>query len=121
MKNIQEGEKMSKRTFKTAEDFINKFKEYINKCKTQKELPNIAGFCVFCDINRDTFYAQEQYYSDTYKKVNDILEDATINCKDINETFKIFYMKNKFGYKDKQENINIETNYEQYLKKVERR
>ena len=110
---------MSKRTFKTAEEFIDKFKEYVSNCKQQNDLPNIAGFCVFCNINRDTFYAQEDYYSDTYKKVNDILEDATINSKDINDTFKIFYMKNKFGYKDKQENINVQTNYEEYLKKVE--
>ena len=83
-------------------------------------MPNIAGFCVYCDINRDTFYAQKEYYSDTFKKIQDILEDATLNAK-INDTFKIFYLKNKFGYKDKQENVNIETNYEEYLKRVERR
>lgn len=102
---------MSERTFKTDKEFINKFREYINKCKGEKNLPNIAGFCVYCDINRDTFYAQEEYYSDTYKKVNDILEDATINSKEVNDVFKIFYMKNKFGYKDKQDldaNVNTE-------------
>lgn len=98
---------------------MEKFKEYINKCKKERELPNIAGFCVYCDINRDTFYAQEKYYSDTYKKVNDILEDATINAKDVNDTFKIFYMKNKFGYRDKQENINVGIRYEDYIKRVE--
>lgn len=94
---------MSQRAFKTEDEFINKIKEYVQLCKSRQELPNVAGFCVYCDINRDTFYAQEQYYSDTYKKANDILEDATINSKDVNDTFKIFYMKNKFGYKDKQE------------------
>jgi len=94
---------MSARAFETKEDFINKFKEYVIDCKSKRNLPNVAGFCVYCDINRDTFYAQEEYYSDTYKKVNDILEDATINARDINDTFKIFYMKNKFGYKDRQE------------------
>lgn len=102
---------MSQRAFKTKEDFKNKFIEYISVCEQLKKLPNVAGFCVHCDINRDTFYAQEEYYSDTYKKVNDILEDATINSRDINDTFKIFYMKNKFGYKDKQDidaNVNTE-------------
>lgn len=110
---------MSQRAFKTKEDFKNKFIEYIKLCEEQKKLPNVAGFCVHCDINRDTFYAQGEYYSDTYKKVNDILEDATINSRDINDKFKIFYMKNKFGYKDKQENINVDTSYEEYLKRVE--
>lgn len=109
---------MSERAFKTANDFEQKFIEYINMCNSKKELPNIAGFCVYANINRDTFYAQNEYYSDTYKKVNEILEDRTINSKVINDTFKIFYMKNKFNYKDKQENINVETNYEDYLKKV---
>lgn len=93
---------MSARAFKTKDDFINKFREYIGVCESKKKLPNIAGFCVYADINRDTFYAQEEYYSDTFKKVNDILEDATINAN-INDTFKIFYMKNKFDYKDRQD------------------
>lgn len=102
---------MSERAFKTKDIFINKFRDYINVCREDKNLPNIAGFCVFCDINRDTFYAQEQYYSDTFKKIQDILEDATINAKDVNDVFKIFYLKNKFGYKDRQDidaNVNTE-------------
>ena len=108
---------MSKKAFKNQKAFLNKFQEYIQKCKTEKLLPNIAGFCVFANINRDTYYAQKEYYSDTFKKVEDILEDATINSKDINDTFKIFYMKNKFGYKDKQETA-VTMSYEEYMKKV---
>lgn len=53
-------------------------------------------------MNVDTFYAQKEYYSEAYKRVQGILEDAVINGK-ANDTMKIFYMKNKFGYKDKQE------------------
>ena len=111
---------MSKKIFKDSKAFEDKFRRYIEECESKQKLPNIAGFCVYCNINRDTFYEQKKYYSDTFKKVNDILEDATINSK-ISDTFKIFYMKNKFGYKDKQENINVATNYEEYLKRVERR
>lgn len=110
---------MSERAFKTKKEFLDNFKLYISECKNKKDLPNIAGFCVFSNINRDTFYAQEEYYSDTFKKVNDILEDATINAKDISDTFKIFYMKNKFNYKDKQENVNVGVSYEDYIKRVE--
>ena len=101
---------MSERKFKTAQEFGNKFMEYIQYCKAEKKLPNIAGFCVFADMTRETFYAQKNYYSDTFKKVNEILEDETINA-DINDTFKIFYMKNKFDYRDRKElgaNVNSE-------------
>ena len=101
---------MSERKFKTAQEFENKFIDYIRVCKDNDKLPNIAGFCVFTDMNRDTFYAQQEYYSDTFKKVNEILEDETINA-DINDTFKIFYMKNKFDYRDRKElgaNVNSE-------------
>lgn len=113
---------MSKRAFKNKKEFKDKFMEYIKECENNIKLPNIAGFCVFSDINRDTFYQQEEYYSDTFKKIQDILEDATINAN-INDTFKIFYLKNKFGYKDKVEQINtnknVEITYEDYIKKVE--
>ena len=101
---------MSVREFKTDKDFYNKFKEYIQYCNKEERLPNVAGFCVYSDINRDTFYAQKEYYSDTYKKVNEMLEDEALNNKYTNDTLKIFYMKNKCGYKDKQEidsSINV--------------
>ena len=107
---------MSERAFKTAEEFKLKFEKYIEFCNSRKELPNIAGFCVYADINRDTFYAQKDYYSDTFKKIQDRLEDATINSKDINDTFKIFYMKNKFDYRDRQE---LDTKLEMNTIKVE--
>lgn len=94
---------MPQRTFKTEKDFKNKFVEYIKYCNDNKRLPNVAGFCVYCDINRDTYYAQNDYYSDAFKKTNDILEDEALNNKYTSDTLKIFYMKNKCGYKDRQE------------------
>ena len=106
------------RKFKTEDDFIQAVKTYIVYCEGTGRLPNIAGFATYCDMNVDTFYAQQEYYSEAYKRVQSILEDGVINGK-ANDTLKIFYMKNKFNYKDKLENINIETNYEQYIKRVE--
>lgn len=91
------------RKFKNSKEFYNKFKEYVVYCKKEERLPNVAGFCVYCDINRDTFYAQEDLYSDTFKKINEILEDEALNNKFLNDARIIFYMKNKCGYKDKQE------------------
>ena len=91
------------RKFKTSKDFYDKFKEYVNYCNDEHRLPNIAGFCVWADINRDTFYDQKAFYFDTYKKIEEMLEDEALNNKFTNDTLKIFYMKNKCGYKDKQE------------------
>lgn len=108
------------RSFATASDFENCFINYLGDCEIKQKLPNIAGFCVYADINRDTFYEQNNYYSDTFKKIQDILEDYTINAK-INDTFKIFYMKNKFGYKDRTEldsNVNANINISEDDKKL---
>lgn len=91
------------RAFKTAKEFEDKFMEYVSYCRETERVPNVAGFAVYADINQDTFYAQKEYYSEAFKKVNDILEDETINTEYFKDAFKIFYMKNKFGWQDKQE------------------
>jgi len=100
------------RAFKDAKAFEDKFIEYIEYCRENKRFSNIAGFCAYCHITRDTFYAQKEYYSDTYNIVNDILEDEVLQ----DNTYRAqLYLKNKFGYKDKQEieskntNTNINT------------
>ena len=74
---------------------------YIDHCRDDGRMPNIAGFCAFNDITRETFYKQNDYYSDTFKKIQNYLEDEAINAK--NTTMGIFYLKNKFNYRDKQE------------------
>ena len=86
------------------EEFYKKFLEYIADCKAQgKMLPNIAGFAFFADFSRDTYYeySHKEGYSDTIKKIEAAFEDITLNCKDPAKS--IFYLKNKFGYRDKTE------------------
>lgn len=94
---------MSVRAFENGKEFMNKFREYVDYCNKKNRLTNVAGFCVFADITRETFYAQEDYYSDTFKKINQIIEDEALNCKSLGDARVIFYMKNKCGFKDKQE------------------
>lgn len=116
---------MSARAFKTGQELEDKFMEYIEHCKKEEVmLPNIAGFVVFANIPRSTYYDQKEYYSDTIKKIDDILENVTLNA-DMPTAEKIFYMKNKFRdrYQDKivteNTNHNIEMSAEeavQYLK-----
>ena len=111
---------MSEKAFKTEEDFEAKFIEYVNHCERRKYLPNIAGFCYYAGINRDTFYAQKGYYSDTFSRIQECLEDRAINAQ-IGDSFRVFYLKNKFNYKDKveTENINYDAKtYEEFLARV---
>lgn len=106
----QKDNRGKERKFKTEKEFIDIFSNYIEHAKVNKELPNIAGFVVFADIGRQTFYDQKEFYPYTFEKINNMLENSAINCKDISDTFKIFYMKNKFDYKDRQEiDANVKT------------
>ena len=95
----------------TEEKFLEKFNEYMAECNVNEKLANISGFCVFADISRDTFYEYGNYFPYTFKKIEAILEDHTLNAK-MNDTFRIFYLKNKFGYRDRQEIDQNNTNYE---------
>lgn len=88
------------RAFKDEQEFLDKFIEYIEYCSSTERFPNIAGFCSRLRITRETFYAQKDYYSDTYNIVNDILEDEVLQH---NTYMAQLYLKNKCGYKDKAE------------------
>lgn len=98
------------KAFKDADEFYNKVKEYITYCNESERLANIAGFCAFTGIHKDTFYQQREYYSDSFKKVEELLEDAALNHKAT--AMGIFYLKNKFKYRDKIETENVNMNYE---------
>lgn len=98
------------RSFPTKEDFLNKFTEYLDSCISTEQLPNIAGFCWYCKITRETFYNQQDYYFDTYKQIIDALESAALNHKAT--AMGIFYLKNKFGYRDRIETENVNLNHE---------
>lgn len=88
------------RAFKDEAEFLDKFKAYIQYCKEHERFPNVAGFCARLLITRETFYAQKDYYSDTYNIVNSILEDEVLQH---NTYMAQLYLKNKCGYKDKAE------------------
>ena len=97
---------MTARKYNPDELYI-KFQNYIDDCIENNKLANIDGFCIFANMDEQTYYnykKQEQYF-DSIKKIESLLLDETIqkgfNSK--NPTFIIFYLKNKFGWVDKQE------------------
>ncbi len=91
------------RAFPTESDFQDAFYRYIKHCFQKQLLPNISGFSVFCDISPDTFYAQQEYYPDTYKKVRAALEDCLIQHERFgqkNPAMAIVQGKNTFRWDD---------------------
>lgn len=80
------------------------------------QLPTQIGFIVALNINQDTFYNYMTMgdYSECKKRIDAMLEAATIKLgmEARNPAFIIFYLKNKFGWSDKnddqpQANVNI--------------
>lgn len=101
MKKWQEGKYPTKLK---ADEIWKLYEGYLQHCKDEKMLlPNIAGFCCFADISRETYYEwranDRKGLSDTIKRIDKSLEDQALQCKDAAKS--IFYLKNKFGYKDK--------------------
>lgn len=88
------------RRFETEDDFITAMKNYLD---IEKVFPNIAGFCVYADLARETYYEYKGYYPNAYKRVEQMLEDAVLHIDPKYAARVIFYMKNKHGYKDVQE------------------
>lgn len=91
------------RRFQSGEELERAMVDYVQWCIDAQHMPNVAGFCIHCDMTDETFYQQRNYYPESYKKVQLLLETAVINSKYVNEAFRIFYMKNKFKYRDKVE------------------
>lgn len=90
------------RKFKTGKEFKDAFAKYLEYCAEKDKLPNIAGFCAKVKIGKTTYQNQKQYYPKEFDEVENMLEDAAINAK-IGDSFKMFYMANKFGYRNKKD------------------
>ncbi len=111
--------------YNNKEELQNKIDNYFKQCDNENEPYTVTGLGLALDMSRQDLinYSNKEEFFDTIKKakqkVENYLEKRLI--KDSSATGIIFNLKNNYGWKDKQENINIETNYEQYLKKVERR
>lgn len=107
----------------SKKELENKIDKYFKECDNKSEPYTITGLCITLDICRDTLseYAKKEEFSDTIKKaklrVENYLEKHLIT--DNGTTGIIFNLKNNFGWKDKQENINVNTSYEDYIKRVE--
>ena len=82
------------------------FKAYIDHCLLKHLLPNVAGFCTFCAVVRDTFYETRNYYPDTYALVRQALEDTTVNFQRFTgyqcQQMALGYARNALGWDGQQ-------------------
>jgi len=65
-------------------------------------------------------YSKDDKFFPTIKKAKRKIE-AYLEEKLVTDggTGIIFNLKNNYGWKDKQETVNLNTNYEEYIKRVE--
>ena len=101
------------RKFLIEKDFEDAAISYLDHCIDKTRFANISGFAVFCHMNRDTFYAQQEYYPDTYALVNDMLEDEALQH---NTQTARMYLMNKFDYSDRQKiDHNVSARLEDFI------
>ena len=80
-------------------------------------MPNKAGLCVYLGICKETYNDYKKKFSDSIKGFESITENAWVQrLGGSSPTGAIFYLKNAFDYRDKQEieqsgKIDIEINY----------
>jgi hypothetical protein len=97
------------RRFKDEQEFIDAADNYLIWCKEKGRFGNVAGFAVYCAMNRDTFYAQREYYPDAFTRVNDMLEDEALQH---NTQTARMYLMNKFNYTDRSKVEAVNFNHE---------
>ncbi|MBR6688795.1 MAG: DNA-packaging protein [Clostridia bacterium] len=109
--------------YKTKEEIQEKIDEYFKMCKLNNKPYTITGLGLALDMSRQDLinYSKKDEFFDTIKRakmrVENYLEERLIN--DSSATGIIFNLKNNYGWKDKQENVNVGVSYEDYIKRVE--
>lgn len=96
------------RIFKNEQEYLDKYYDYLDDCELKERCANIAGFCWFSGISRSTFHEQSKSFPAVYELITESLENEAVNYD--RTQMGIFILKNKFGYRDKIETENVNTN-----------
>ena len=105
-----------------AEVMQKKIDEYFNECNLNKKPYTITGLGLALDMSRQDLlnYSKKDEFFDTIKRAKMKIENY-LEEKLLSEGFStgvIFNLKNNYGWKDKQENVNVGVSYEDYIKRV---
>lgn len=109
--------------YKKKEEIQELIDKYFNDCDKNDDPYTVTGLALALNMSRQDLinYSNKEEFFDTIKKaklkVENYLEKRLI--KDNSCTGIIFNLKNNYGWKDKQENINVGVSYEDYIKRVE--
>jgi hypothetical protein len=109
------------RIFKTPQELSDLIDEYIKEQDESKEPILKVGFCNWMQMSKENIaeYATKSLeYSRAIKRLEIKTEEylSTDGLKErINPTMAIFLLKNNHGYKDKQETVNENYNFNQSL------
>lgn len=109
--------------YTSKEEIEFKINKYFFECDTNDEPYTITGLAIALDMSRQDLinYSKKEEFFDTIKKAKMKCENY-LEKKLITEgpaTGIIFNLKNNYGWKDKQENVNVGVSYEDYIKRVE--
>lgn len=105
---INTEQKMGKpRRFATGDELVAEMKSYLEDAEQRGRFPSVAGFCVFADFGKTTYYECRNHYREAFEKADNMLEEAILSLNEKLNVRIIFYLKNKFGYKDvTEQNVN---------------
>lgn len=109
--------------YKTKEELQKAIDIYFAECDSNKEPYTVTGLALALNMSRQDLinYQDRKMFFDTIKnaklKIENYLEKHLVTDNGV--TGIIFNLKNNYGWKDKQETINVNTNYEDYIKQVE--
>lgn len=111
--------------FSTPEELEQRCSEYFLECEKKNRPYGICGLAVYVGLDRTTLYKYQKDYPDTYGEVikwaRAVIE-AYLETGLYGKGFQgcKFNLSANFGWTEKQENINtnIETTYEEYLRKM---
>ena len=99
--------------FVDAQELVDYFEMYLESCKENNKIPNLAGFARYCYCDKSTllnYNVETHPFFGGMKMIYTFLEDETIDNK-MSDNFKKFYMVNTFKeYKDKTDsNVVVST------------
>ena len=108
--------------YTNAEVMQKKIDNYFNECNLNKKPYTITGLGLALDMSRQDLlnYSKKDEFFDTIKRAKMRIENY-LEEKLLSEGFStgvIFNLKKNYGWKDKQENVNVGVSYEDYIKRV---